>query len=106
MPIIRQTRFNIGDVVEDRSGLKGIIYTTEKTEELKQANTVFSEICAREYCREDVLGVEWFKGQQTCFIPEDELMVCPGMTYASLCERCENRFQCWTSRRKLSLELP
>ena len=104
MPIIKQTKFNIGDVVETRLGIKGIIYTTEKTEGLKRADSVFSEICAREYYREDVFGIEWFNDRQTDFLPEDDLMPCSGMTFTSLCERCESRFQCWTSRRKWSQE--
>ena len=100
MPVIRETKFNVGDVVEDRSGLRGIIYTTERTEGLKQADSVFSEICASEYLRDDVFGVEWFEGKQTSFISEDDLLLCSGMAYASLCERCDYRFQCGTSRRQ------
>jgi uncharacterized protein YodC (DUF2158 family) len=100
LPVIRETKFNVGDVVEDKSGLRGIIYTNERTEGLKQANSVFAEICAREYSRDDVFGVEWFQGKQTSFMPEDELLLCPGMTYASLCYKCDYRFSCWTARRK------
>ena len=100
MSVIKETRFKTGDVVEDKSGLRGIIYTTERAEGLKQADSVFSEICASEYLRDDVFGVEWFRGKQTSFIPEDDLLLCSGMVYASLCERCDYRFQCWTVRRK------
>ena len=100
MPVIKETKFSVGDVVEDKSGLRGIIYTTERTEGLKQADSVFLEICASEYLRDDVFGVEWFQGKQTSFMSEDDLLLCPGMAYASLCERCDYRFQCWTVRRR------
>ena len=100
MSVIKETRFNVGDVVENKSGLRGIIYTTERAEGLKQADSVFSEICASDYLRDDVFGVEWFQGKQTSFMPEDDLLLCSGMAYASLCERCDYRFQCWTVRRK------
>jgi uncharacterized protein YodC (DUF2158 family) len=98
--VMRETRFNIGDVVEDKAGSRGIIYTTERIEVQKQANSVFSEICVSEYSRDDVFGVEWFQGKQTSFLPEDELLLCSGMTYASLCYKCDYRFSCWTARRK------
>ena len=100
MPVIKRTKFSVGDIVEDKSGLRGIIYTTERTEGLKRADSVFSEICASEYSRDDVFGVEWFQGKQTSFIPENELLLCAGMTYASLCFKCDYRFACWTARRK------
>lgn len=100
MRVMREAKFKIGDVVEDKAGLRGIIYTDERTEGLKQADSVFSEICASEYSRDDVFGVEWFQGKQTSFIPEDDLLLCPGMTYASLCYKCDYRFSCWTARRK------
>ena len=100
MSVIRETRFIVGDVVEDKSGLRGIIYTTERTEGLKQASSVFSEICASEYLRDDVYGVEWFQGKRTSFVPEDDLLLCSGMTYTSLCYECKDRFACWTARRK------
>jgi uncharacterized protein YodC (DUF2158 family) len=99
LPIIKRTKFKIGDVVEDKSGLRGIIYTTERAEGQKQADSVFGEICASEYLRDDVFGIEWFQGKQTSFIPEDDLLPCSGMTYASLCYECQDRFQCWTARR-------
>jgi len=100
LPVIKQTGFNVGDVVEDKSGLRGVIYTTERTEGLKQAGTVFSEICASEYLRDDVFGVEWFQGKQTSFVPEGDLLLCSGMTYKGLCYECKDRFACWTARRK------
>ena len=100
MPVINKAKFNIGDIVEDKSGLRGMIYTTEKAEGLRQADSVFSEMLAIEYYRDDVFGIEWFQGQQTSFVPENDLMVCPGITYVSLCERCEYRFQCWTTAGK------
>ena len=100
MQVMREAKFKIGDVVEDKAGTRGVIYTTEKAEGLKKADSVFSEICAAEYSRDDVFGVKWFKGKQTSFLPEDELLLCPGMTYASLCYKCDDRFSCWTARRK------
>ena len=100
MRVLREAKFKIGDVVEDKAGSKGIIYTTERIEGLKQANSVFSEICASEYSRDDVFGVEWFQDRRTSFIPEAELVPCSGMTYASLCYKCDDRFSCWTARRK------
>ena len=100
MPVIKETKFKIGDVVEDKSGLRGIVYTTERTEGLKRADSVFREICASEYLRDDVYGVEWFQGKQTSFVPENDLLLCSGMSYASLCYECKDRFACWTTRRK------
>jgi hypothetical protein len=97
---MREAKFKIGDIVEDKAGLRGIIYTDERTEGLKQAVSVFSEICASEYSRDDVFGIEWFQGKQTSFMPEDNLLLCSGMTYASLCYECKDKFACWTARRK------
>lgn len=100
MRIMREIRFNIGDVVENKTGSRGIVYTTERIEAQKKANSVFSEICVSEYSRDDVFGVEWFQDKQTSFLLEEKLSLCPGMTYASLCYECNDRFSCWTLRRK------
>jgi len=105
LQVMREAKFKIGDVVEDKAGIRGVIYTTERAEGLKKADSVFSEICASEYSRDDVFGVKWFQGKQASFIPEDDLLLCSGMAYASLCERCDYRFECGTVRRKLSLEV-
>jgi len=102
---MREAKFKIGDVVEDKAGIRGVIYTTERAEGLKKADSVFSEICASEYSRDDVFGVKWFQGKQASFIPEDDLLLCSGMAYASLCERCDYRFEWAAVRRKLSPEV-
>jgi hypothetical protein len=95
----KQPKFKVGDVVEDTSGLRGIVITTHKSESIKQADTPFAEDCAKKYGREDVFGVERFDGKHI-MIEQDDLKLCDGIQDSTLCDKCEFRFKCWTSRRK------
>ena len=95
-----QPKFKVWDVVEGKSGSRGIIWTTEKTEALIQADSLFSEAYAREHGRDDFFAIDWFNGEQhTGFISEDDLTLCKGVEDSNICGECEYRFKCWTNRK-------
>ena len=98
---MKQTKFKVGDVVENKAGLRGIVDTIKQAEALIQAASLFSKAWATENCKDDLFGIEWFNGEHTGdFITDDELTLCRGIKHSSLCYECEYRFKCWTTRRK------
>ena len=96
-----QPKFKVGDVVENKEGVRGMIDTTEKAEALIQADSYFSHTWAERFGRDYFFGVEWFTGERDGgFVSQDELTLCKGIKDSSLCDKCGYRFKCWTTRRK------
>lgn len=101
MPRKKQPKFKVGDVVETKTGLRGVL--------IEQYAKNSSEGAF-------LFKVEWFNldGQQFGIltaarfrIPIEaigmfrlcDLMLCKGMNDTKLCDPCKHRFQCWTNRR-------